>query len=77
MVTDSSCRMFASALLEAINGTLDDRRFGSYQTHDKGSCDAPEAEYDGHKNVGCLREYVKNGILLLSHVRLMGIIRTL
>ena len=54
---DSSCRMFFSAVVEAINGTLQDDRFGSYKVHHKGGCVQAEDEEFGHGRVGCLREY--------------------
>ena len=58
IIGDSSCRMFMSALMEAVNGTLNDIRFGSYQYHNKGGCEALQDEARGNETIGCLREYI-------------------
>ena len=47
-------RMFFRALIEAVDPTFDDPRFGSYKVHDKGGC---EGEYLGDQGGGCLREF--------------------
>jgi hypothetical protein len=59
---DSSCRMFFSALVEKANGTLQDWRFGSYKEHVKGGCTGGVEEKDGHRTIGCLREYFGDSI---------------
>jgi hypothetical protein len=53
LLGDSSIRMFNAAAISLINGTLEDPRFGSYLTHDKGGC---TDESNGAS--GCLREYI-------------------
>jgi hypothetical protein len=53
LLGDSSIRMFNAATISRLNGTLEDPRFGSYITHDKGGC---TDESNGAS--GCLREYI-------------------
>ena len=57
LLGDSSIRMFNAALIERLNGTLDDRRFGSYKIHDKGGCTDNEA-VNGQQTFACLREFI-------------------
>ena len=47
-------RMFFRALIEAVDPSFEDPRFGSYKVHDKGGC---EGEYLGNAGGGCLREF--------------------
>ena len=54
IIGDSSMRMYTSALISMVNGTLEDRHFGHFLYHDKGNC---TGEGDGHIGGGCLREY--------------------
>lgn len=56
IIGDSSMRMFTAALVERLNGTLEDPRFGSYMKHEKGGC--VQGEDDGDKGMGCTREYI-------------------
>ena len=51
IIGDSSARMLFGALVELVNGTLADPRFGDYRIHHKGGC-----SHDGTET--CLREYV-------------------
>ena len=61
IVGDSSMRMLFSALVYKLNGSsLLDERFGSFTKHLKGGCAASEEERDGHKTLGCLREFYSN-----------------
>ena len=53
IVGDSSARMLFGALVELINGSLLDPRFGAYRWHDKGGC-----SHEGGDTAQCLREYV-------------------
>lgn len=55
IVGDSSMRMFSAALVERLNGTLQDTMFGSYRVHDKGGCESAD---DGHVGMGCTRELI-------------------
>jgi len=57
LLGDASVRMLNAALVEHVNGSLEDSRFGSYEVHDEGGCvQAEEGGEDGA--LGCVREFV-------------------
>ena len=71
LLGDSSVRMLNAALVEHVNGSLEDSRFGSYEVHDKGGC--VQAEEGGkHGALGCMREFVGWD----QHVRLTYLFKT-
>lgn len=72
MIGDSQMRMFFSRLVERVNGTLSDRRFGSYLIHDKGGCFQSAGESEGHKSNECTREYIKHDIRLTFGFQAFG-----
>ena len=60
IIGDSTMRMFFSRIVDLVNGTLVDPRFGSYKTHHKGGCQGAVTDYEGRTTNQCLREYVKS-----------------